>query len=218
MAHLLQILQKWKLLEYATSLSSRISAKDTPFQKLKLLGQGGRAYVFWLSDRKRVLKLTSDETDALACVLLGKHPANPIVRVYDVFRFGSTPYYGIVSEKLTPLAGAEYTEWRDISKIITEDADLYDLPVWQGLTKTWVQETKEAIPDLAEAAGQAFANTFRVYLWQLEKGQESLQQRGILWSDLTADNIMYRGRSLVISDVGRSRISRPPRIPKLEIH
>jgi len=202
----------WNLEDYKNPLSARIHEKD--FSK-KLLGKGGKAYVFWLSDRKKVLKITVDDRDAKASAVVRDHPDKSLIHIYDVFQFGSTEFYGIVAEKLTPLTGSDYQEWEEVSDIITAYADRYDLPHWQGLTPRWVKEANEALPDLEDIVGKAFMNTFRAYLWQLTVWEEALTKRGITWSDLTPDNIMYRSRTQVISDVGRSRVKGSQRITKL---
>ncbi len=69
----------------------------------QVLGQGTRGTAFAI-DGKTVLKLTNDESEAGAQAKLRDSPVEFAAHVSTVFSLGSTGYYGIVQERLTPPA------------------------------------------------------------------------------------------------------------------
>ena len=204
-ANIIKLLQQWHLVAYQEPLRTRLGVED--LARCKVLAWGGKAYVFWLpGNYHQVFKMTVDTMDAGACVIIQKRPDKNLLKVYDVFRFGGKDFYGILVEKLTPLPQTESEIWEEFREVFCEVPDAYDLPEWKGLTKKWLLESKQALPELEGLVGSALVDRFRTCLWQLEIWCDALEDRGILWGDLIDDNLMYRGQRLIISDVGRGRV------------
>jgi len=194
-----------------------------PGKSLKLLGDGTAAHVFWLSDKKRVLKITGDLPDAEASAVVMKRPAKSIVHVYDVFQVKGA--FFIVEEKLTPLSGSEkstwknFDDWRDSAYSPNQARDDEGVRIEQGLETmlSHMQLTDEWLHHL-EAAFQSDPPTNfdpNLVMKQLRQWARDLTQRNILWGDIYWENFMSRGHQIVISDLGYGRVFGAPRIPRL---
>jgi len=179
------------------AIQERLGEKD--FSRLKFLGKGMWAEVFWLSNRKKVVKITNDLEDANASFIIKNKPSPEFAKVYDVFALTSksrTPYC-IVNEKLTELDSA--------TKRTIENVD----SVWRSVlgsvanvTPKNVQTVYDAFSDpKVDAYIDKLGLTYRDFdiLWGWAK---ALQERHIKWMDFKSANTMMRGRKLVISDVG----------------
>lgn len=178
------------------------------------LGRGGKANVFWLSDKKRIIKLTVDESDAQASEIVRKKPSKDLLKVYDVFQLGRE-LWGIVAEKLTPIKGSEVDRWSNFRSTLETQQDF---PRFDYITPKYVekiQDVVEFLDDDPDDDEEFFSAGFYVCLEQLGVWADELSQRNILWKDLISDNVMHRGRTLVISDLGRCKVSGAPRIEKL---
>lgn len=159
---------------------------------LKFLGQGFFGDVFWLGDRKKVIKVTNDYEDAYASTIVKRKPDRNIVRVYTVFAFTDSypAIYGIVNEKLTPLGSSEKAQINHLRKI-------WDKAVGQRTFIT--RENLDTFLDssqIEEVTDEQFA--------MLKTISDVFADRHIKWRDLSGDNIMMRGRDWVVSDLGFS--------------
>jgi len=184
---------------------------------LPFLGEGEDAEVYWLnSDKKKILKLTMDKSDAHACQILAKKPDKSLLKVYkvvDVCHGGSDWGYAILAEKLTPLSGSmrKYLE-----KALLGLKMMSSLPR-HGVTKPWIVEVKHALnvfkdDPRAQKYVDDVVNVFPI----LEAWANALTDRGIAWTDFHLGNIMMRRHDPVIVDFGRSRVYRGS-IPKLQV-
>jgi len=201
------------------SLYERIG--ETGDSHLKFLGEGMYAAVGWLQhDRKKVLKITADEDDAMALETIRQHPSKFLVKVHDVFRI--TPpnkkgYFGIVEEKLTPLA-------HDVEEDFFRDMDYMNEDVWG------VPASLGSVPDLDEAwesleeflTENKYAEEWQrgVYgdiLKQLEEWNEALYKRDIAFHDLSPGNVMMRRHAWVLMDFGHHSRAPYHRLPQLDI-
>ena len=74
------------------------------------LGTGTMGTAFMLTNGK-VLKMTYDESEAKASALIMQHPAEHLVKIFDVFKFptsvGNKFVFGVVKEKLEELSRSE---------------------------------------------------------------------------------------------------------------
>jgi len=188
---------------YKNAILTRVGAKEPT--DLKFLGQGMNGYVFWLPDKKRVLKLTVDEGDANASEVIRKKPDRNLIKVHDVFTFGLPHWrqsWGIVSEKLRPLSRSEEESWRWIVQMSTGQYRKFWAPRMDALDQKWVDaidawttsDDAKYIPGLVEAIEE--------HHHTLETWAKLLKNRGIIWGDLNLGNIMHRGAVPLISDVG----------------
>jgi len=187
--------------------------------KLKFIGKGMRARVFWLPDKKRVLKLTKDEDDAEASAkLIGKRMKH-LLHVYDVFLVDDIrkPVYGIVAEKLTPLSSSERKSWKNgvnsTATVYYEGRSLWRRLSDGGFTPQWIDKVKAALPDEKD---EWVTSAIEKILPALEAMAEELHRIGVTGlSDLHAGNIMMRGHDLVIVDFGTADVSGAPSIRRL---
>ena len=94
--------------EELDAILSSIGEKTYP----KFINSGYHAAVFWLSDRKKILKITWDYSDANACEIIRKKPdLKTFVKVYQVLEVPPRRLYAIVAEKLTPLSDRVWKEY-----------------------------------------------------------------------------------------------------------
>ena len=197
--------------------------KNILFQHLKIpkktdlatLGFGGYGTVFWLPDKSKVLKITEDHSDAYACEIVRKKPDKNLIKIYSVFSFG-LPYfeehYGIVAEKLTPLSASEVSEWEDVIDVVRGHTDL-KIPPLRFLDLAWCEATKSA---MSAQPSYTYEPVFSKYFPILEDWAKLLESHGIEWGDLSVNNIMKRGPTFLIADLGAGYVSRQT-VESLEI-
>lgn len=175
-------------------------------RSFKYLGEGGNAFVYWMSDKKKVFKLTIDGSDANASELVRKKPNEAIVKVYDVFKIQKKsrsfpdPLCGIVAEKLTPLSGKNLKSIERLYNVVGTS-----LPISQADLQDRIEEEEEK--------KSGFVLTTED-LHTLDRFNQALLTLDIDWYDFYPENIMMRGRLPVISDIG---VNAAPaqKIPKL---
>lgn len=176
---------------------------------LQHLGSGWDGSVFWLSNKKKILKVTQDKPDAEASQILARKPNKELYKVYKVVQVGNDGY-AIIAEKLSPLSGSEFQKWE---RVYHELHGMHKHPSGQKpMTMSWLAEVEEEVeeerwnyPALDEKLGQ------------IAEWVDLLTQRNILIRDFHAGNIMARGRLPIISDLGRARIIGAPGIKKIRV-
>jgi len=180
----------------------------------QVLGKGSTAVATWLkSDKTKVLKITNDESDAYAMEKFLKRPSRHVVKVYDVFQI--TPFaWGMVVQKVTPLASSAYKDWTRTRSLISKFVGVPPLgngavPIYQkDLEKRFEYPSKSQMEPLEK---------MRAFLKQLALFDEALADRGITWfQDLHAGNVGMNRRDMVLLDLGGVRTS-VPSLPKIEV-
>lgn len=176
------------------------------------LGYGAWAEVYWLQDRKKVLKLTTDESDAFAAEIVRRKPDRGLVKTYDVFAVPESSLYGIVAEKLVDAAGSERKRWDIVADTLESEPRLRPFT----MTLTWYEKKflpflawVKTRPSLVKYFDESTAS--QIYSWC-----EELTKRRIIWRDMQSENIRFRGRQPVILDLGASKVP-SQRIPLLQV-
>lgn len=168
----------------------------------------------------KIFKITRDQKEAAAsAVLVGKELTN-VVRIYAVWRFKDTDFYGILQEKLEPISEAESKEYDD-AIIATH------LPVWihksgydfekaKDLTKQYIlSQVKKNFKDSPNSPeAQKFAHSINakwnllVKKYNMREMFNTLKQLGINFVDFHAGNMMRRpDGTLVLIDLGQSKVT-----------
>ena len=168
----------------------------------------------------RVFKVTNDEKEAhAASVLVGKDIKN-IVRFFGVCRFGDTPFYGVMQEKLEPLP-------KEASEAFNQALVATGLPIWikraegdwdnaKRLTKQYIlEQVKKKFKDnLNSPQAQEYARGINdkwnllVTKFGLRDMFTTLTKLGIDFHDYHAGNLMQRGDgTMVLIDLGMSKVS-----------
>ncbi len=168
----------------------------------------------------KVFKITRDQKEAAtSAVLIGKELTN-IVRIYAVWRFKDTNFYGILQEKLEPLPDADGKAFND-ALVATR------LPVWihksgydfekaKEMTKQFIiSQVKERFKDNANSPeAQKFAHSINdkwnmlVKRFNMREMFNTLKQLGIDFADFHAGNLMRRpDGTLVLIDLGQSKVT-----------
>lgn len=176
------------------------------------LGTGTQGTAFEIQGGK-VLKLTSDSSEAISSLRLKGKNTKYIAKIYDVFVFPQTKVFGIVQEKLIKLSSHEDQELtdaiRDLSLILTlSPRSQTDFETILLKVHDWV-EFEEAVTDAAEYS-EGYANRAREALEILQKFKVDMMMSelvalGIKFRDYHSDNIMKRGSEYVLIDIGYSR-------------
>ena len=197
--------------DYLNLMAQRLDEPN--LEKLSWLGSGTYAQVFWMSDKKKVLKFTYDLSDAYACSIVQKRPDPAFVKIYDVFALTSVDasFYGIMAEKLTPLTTNNEIRIEKMNDLFIEDLGIFGHITTKALKEFKKQMHLPYIQDTIEEAGieDIYADVELLQTWA-----KALEARGIRWGDLKPENIMNRGQALVISDLGYSNVHKQ-RIPIL---
>ena len=192
--------------EALATLKERLHETDT--FKWQWLGYGSYAKVFWLGDRTKVLKVTTDTDDAEASKIVQQKPASCLVHVYDVFKMAPAKkknLYFIVVEKLTPLSAKEENLLYRIQEVYF-DTEIPIAPI-QSVLEDFMRAWKHPADHREEMIGPAMARHKLTYdnsikiLWAWA---ETLNARHIVWKDFKSNNILMRGREMVIADLGYS--------------
>lgn len=168
----------------------------------------------------KVFKITRDQREAAtSSVLVGKELTN-VVKIYAVWRFKDTNFYGILQEKLEPLPEADGKAFND-ALIATH------LPVWihesgydfekaKEMTKQFIfKEVKRKFKDNANSPeAQKFAHSINdkwnllVKRFNMREMFNTLKQLGINFADFHAGNLMRRSDgTLVLIDLGQSKVT-----------
>jgi hypothetical protein len=186
---------------------------------LRKIATGTRGTAFDAGNDK-VFKVTNDEKEAQAAsVMVGKDIKN-IVHFYGVCRFGDTPFYGIMQEKLEPLP-------KEASNAFNKALVATGLPIWikraegnwdnaKKLTKQYILEQvkKKFSDNLNSPDAQAYARGINEQ-WNLLVTKfgprdmfNTLTQLGIDFHDYHAGNLMQRADgTMVLIDLGMSKVS-----------
>jgi len=182
---------------FLQAIATRIGERN--IRKIKEIGHGYSGTVFWLSDRKKVLKVTSAQSDAYASSSVKRKPSRALVKTYDVFAAtDDTTFYNlyfIVNEKLTPLAGPPFLKVERLINLVRR-ADDYISPVNMANYKKLREEVANR-EDLQEDFEDS-DNLLDLY----KSWAEALDAHRIIFNDLKTENVMLRGRDIVIADLG----------------
>jgi len=213
------LLQKVDLDAILEDIKMRLGEKD--LARIGNLGSGSWASVFWLSNRRKVVKVTHDPQDAQASAVVLKRPSKYLVKTYDVFALTPDKYtvYCIVNEKLTPLGRREELLIPVLLRLLKQS----------GQNHSITMETYDAIIKLLEKfRGRDWKSWLNSYLAAQHLNMdadsfmdfyknmaEALDSRGIRWWDIKKANFMMRGHQIVISDLGAGTVTGAPKIPSL---
>lgn len=143
----------------------------------KFLGSGGKGFA-WMVGQDWVLKLTTDQQEAWAAsALLGRHHPN-VGQYKHVAKISGTDLYAIVQE----YSGVPLTDPHEI-KLVDQFIDL------DG------EQTVVALKNLVEKSSHP--------MWeQLLSGLQFLRDNGVKNFDLHSDNVVKKGDTYKIIDVG----------------
>ena len=207
--------------KFSKSLANR---KGIDTKQLKQVGVGTRGTAYSVGNDK-VLKVTADDKEALASLKLVGQDLPSVVRIFDVWRFGDTGFYGIYQESLVPLSKPE-------SDRINNALLMTLLPVWIAKNGyNWEVAKTKTIEYVVYQMKRKFGNNTRspeaiAYMKQANEDWnllsktlnlrgmlESLASVGISYHDFHAGNLMKRqDGTTVLIDLGLSKIAggKPP--------
>jgi len=157
-------------------------------------GSTGFAYFCTFHDVPRILKITTDASEARACKLLLNKNFKNIVNVQDVFRLDD--YDAIVKERLSPLTGLRAQRIENA----LEELDHYTNGEWSLLMfRILDNEVDPDVESEVEALGIIKTEILPII--------QQLNQAGISGhNDINVENLMLRGNDLVLVDLGGSEI------------
>lgn len=196
-----------RALQEAPALRKRLGI--TSLDKLKRIGEGSWARVYRLGDG-RVLKLTTDASDANAAALVAGAPSRPagLAPVHEVVKFP----WPVRDRKWDPIRGRSGDVKRDLYAIVM----------------TYVPKAKEDSPEeeLLDQIFRAFDNLLvdagfngtnplwelrrreeddlTPWLWDLTHGWMWLAERGWIVRDVSTHNIGILNGEVVLLDMGLS--------------
>ena len=196
--------------EPSDEIKRKVTARGHDLSRMVRLGNGSYGTAYAIGNSGRVIKFTTDDSEAMASFRVqnhGKHLEN-VVRIYDVFRLGKEwPLalgFGIVQERLRKLSGQEAKEVDSIRWIV------------DAVAKTF---NRGEIKDPDELFQKAFSDhTDKLELVRKFKIAEILKQLvsiGVKFNDFHSGNLMIAGSEYVVTDLGVSQ-SPHAELPVLE--
>lgn len=224
------------------AIEAAIKANATPFKKhgidvsnLTRLGSGEMGVAYDIGGNK-VLKITTDASEAKASHAIKGKKLSRVVQVDDVWKLrGTEPtLFALVTEKLNELSQEEKNEVKTAFAFIREHE-----PVLASIaTQSWDEFVDklyaEMEKDTAEESGidqkspggknRIRKITVRKHSFIVNKLKElkidemvaDLRRVGIQFADYHEDNIMKRGNEFVINDLGSSKTGGGGVVPVLE--
>jgi cytidyltransferase-like protein len=188
--------------------AQKLAQRKIDVSNAKPLGVGGNGVAFDLG--QTVLKVTKDDKEAnSSMVIKGKDFPN-IVKVFDVFRFPETPYFGIWQEKLQPIPPQDKNEFTEfVTDIEVESgmfSDLWKLGDWKEIVDYAMEgarEDEEATPESIARIRKEIMVLQRKY--QMDKIVAQLKAAKIQFRDFHGGNVMMRGSEHVLIDLGYSK-------------
>jgi hypothetical protein len=240
--------------------NAQLLAKRSPFPvnvgNLQLLGAGTQGPAYDMGGNK-VLKVTTDKSEAQASLKLKGKNLKHVNNFYDVFKFppggpAKGDLYGIIQDKLTPLNDAEKMElndgigWFMDPELKTSVRPFIERGDWEGALKAiqhvmeqyYVQGKIKEATTTAPARGSAFkpakdaggpqikpmgqqqkvdpqvartqaqreyARVLQIFKkYQIGEMIKEVRSQGLTFIDYHDGNIMKRGSSYVINDLGGS--------------
>ena len=185
-----------------TAIAEVLQVPEDDIIKLPLLGIGAYADVLWLPNKKRVLKITTDTSDADASFIVKQRPDPSLIHVYDVYQlWPHSEDYVIIEEKLTPLSGTFLKQM--------EHATFY----FQGIDIT----DERAVNNMLQKAAADEDVIPETIVQYIKNWGKVLGARHIHWGeDFHEQNVMMRNHKCVISDLGVSTVP-TQRIPLLPL-
>ena len=205
--------------DFLNKKAKKLAARGHDIRGLKFLGAGLHGYAYEMSNG-RVFKLTDDIAEARASrVIMGKK-TNYIVNIYDVFKFKGTDLFGIVQEKLQPIDSQEKGFWDEMSDLGVISMALIDgLVPWSQMLLQ-IQDVISGDAPEEENLGLT-PKEQRNILANLKKYNfpqmiDELHEYGIKFDDFHGGNIMKRGKTSVIIDLGYSEVQKPEDIQVVE--
>ncbi len=221
-----------------------LSKKGISIEALKPLGQGKMGIAFDMGSNK-VLKVTTDDAEAKACNhLRSKGSPEHVVKIFDVFQFPrlklKVPVFGIIQEKLTPLSSAEEKEFDEMMGLFDDDVTLEKLAT--GTWKETVAAVKNMIerntirmlwhdgaptevsPKMKRKLDSIVDGNFKEFLGWSDKFNvgvivDELRGMQIKFADFHGKNMMKRGGTFVINDLGKGRSpgAQPPVLERFQV-
>jgi len=194
----------------AFSAVLRWTGQRKPNAQLPFLGHGGYASAFLVG--KKVLKVTRDIDDVWASAILQNNPDKDLLKVYKVANIVPRTLWVILSEKLTPLSAPQRKKWKAAIPYLR----LFSI-FHAGLNYDAIMSAEDWIERQERATGVTKETRFvqsllpRLTIWSDKLSEE----RGIACRDVSYTNIMMRGRTPIISDLGQSFLESYPSIPTL---
>lgn len=196
---------------YQEKLAKR--AIDVNPAELNILGKGsyGSAITVTYKGKDVVLKITGDNSEAQSSVSIMGKKLNHIVEIYDVFSFpGQQHVYGILQERLSILSISEKAEFKELYRIV-EESGADDLVYEHASFDKIISKIEDmfgpgAVVDKFVSLSKRFG---------FEGMIDDLRESKINFRDFHSGNIMKRGSSFVLIDLGFSR-SPMAQVPMLE--
>lgn len=178
------------------------------------LGTGTRGTAYDIGNGQ-VLKITNDQNEAIASNKLKDLKFKHIVRIDDVFQFGSTPYFGILQEKLKKVSAADKEK---INNSLTDTLFPVMLKLsnydWNATTLRVLEHIREKTSVMTYKESHRYLNkvgkSWRLLVdkYQIKDMVNELKSAGIHFHDYHAGNIMLRDNGThVLIDIGYSKVN-----------
>jgi cytidyltransferase-like protein len=191
--------------------------KNIDIDKLKELGEGSKGIAYDIGDG-RVLKVTTDETEARASMHILNKNTEYVCRIFDVFRFKELDLFGIIQEKLEKLTGNEKKELEFAMEdqiMLVGRAWKYEERAIRYKIEDYAYEAEEKGHEVSPKAAELDKALIIAKKYNVPEMVDEVRSNGIIFKDYHSGNIMKRGNRYVLIDLGYS-VSPATHVPTLE--
>lgn len=180
-----------------------------------VLGSGTKGIAY--SAGSQVLKITIDVNEVKAASVIKSKTLKNVYKVFDIFQFGTSKFYGIVQEKLKPI---DYSASETLVESVLNSE--YLDPLWHALAQGGVEvddinkKIDELLGSFAHEKGSSEedTNNARDMLTQIVNGVQELRGIGVHYADVHPGNVMKRmDGTIVLIDIGYSKVNSAGKVP-----
>lgn len=211
--------------KYSRKLENRLK---TDLKNIQPLGTGQMGAAFRLSNNK-VLKVTTDASEAKASNRLKGKNLKFVVKIFDVFSFPGeleNKVFGIVTELLTPLSSQEKRELETFTSFVRYGGRMELLrsiaqDPWNVFIENYKEELLEEIkedgvgvpqnsPNYNIRLKKSFNRIWKIHenvlnKFNIKEMVSELQGQNIEFADYHEENLMKKGSQYIINDIGASQ-------------
>lgn len=195
--------------------SKQLRKRGIPIKNgASFIASGGNGSAFDLGGGK-IFKITKDHDEASSSHMVAGENLKYVAHVFDVFKFPSSEFYGIVIERVATLSPAEENE---VDEAILM-ANMYVSKWWDDMSEQDFDEHIDALffanDDNADiiAAAEKVQKVFKKI--QAFKILDELRKHDVQWHDFSGSNIGKRGGKYVAFDLGVSEHP-GPKVPQMK--
>lgn len=178
-----------------------LSRYDIDLGSIRFLGKGDNGAAYDVGNGK-VMKITLDQTEAESAKSIVGRKFENIHEIFAVLKLGDTGKYFILQENLTQLSKAEKSKLSKLFDAVTLEDAARMSNTWDGM----IAASHKNVDEFENGDQKMHAQVERAYealkAFHVDKMVAQLNEAGIRFFDFHPGNVMKRGNSFVLIDLG----------------